>query len=136
MATISDFRSERIKLFFTYKLPRYFLPSLESIGFSVQEDKCKIDFQDGKHGGHFRLPIGMILAIFYIYKLLRYSLPSFQTVGLFVQEKKKIDFQDGHSGHFGFPMERFQLFFICVYLSQMTIRFRRKRANRFSRWLP
>ena len=34
-----------------------------SIGFWVQE-KRKIDFQDGCHGGHLGFPIGMILAIF------------------------------------------------------------------------
>ena len=33
-------------------------------GFWVQEKKRKIDFQDGCHGGHLGLPIGMILAIF------------------------------------------------------------------------
>ena len=38
-----------------------FLPSLESIGLSVQEKKRKIDFQDG---GHLGFPIGTILAIF------------------------------------------------------------------------
>ena len=38
--------------------------SLESIGFSVQEKKRKIDFQDGGHGGHFGFLIGTILAIF------------------------------------------------------------------------
>ena len=36
---------------------------LESIGLSVQE-KRKVDFQDGGHGGHLGFPIGMTLAIF------------------------------------------------------------------------
>ena len=49
--------------FFIYKSPQCFLPCLESIGFWVQE-KRKIDFQDGCHGGHLGFPIGMILAIF------------------------------------------------------------------------
>ena len=41
------------------------LPSnLESSGLSVQEKKRKIDFQDGRHGGHLGFPIGTILAIF------------------------------------------------------------------------
>ena len=41
------------------------LPSkLESIGLSVQENKRKIDFQGGCHGGHLGFPIGTILAIF------------------------------------------------------------------------
>ena len=40
---------------------RCLLPSFESIGFSVQKNKGKIDFQDGHHLG---FPIGTILAIF------------------------------------------------------------------------
>ena len=43
--------------------PWCFLASLESIGLSVQE-KRKIDFQDGGHGGHLGFPISMILATF------------------------------------------------------------------------
>ena len=49
--------------FLIYKSPRCFLPSLESIGLSVQE-KQKIDFQDGRHDGHLGFPISTILAIF------------------------------------------------------------------------
>ena len=30
----------------------------------VQEKKRKIDFQDGRHGGHLEFPIGTILADF------------------------------------------------------------------------
>ena len=41
--------------------PQCFLPSFKSVGFSVQEKKRKIDFQDG---GHLGFPIGMIWAIF------------------------------------------------------------------------
>ena len=42
-----EFRSERFELFlYLYKLSRNLLPSLESVGFSVQEKKCEIDFQD------------------------------------------------------------------------------------------
>ena len=44
-----------------YKLTRYILPRLESIGLSVQEKKHKIDFQAGDHLG---FPIGTILANF------------------------------------------------------------------------
>ena len=50
--------------FFIYKSPRCFLPSLESIGLSVQEKNRIIDFQDGGHVGHLGFPIGTILAIF------------------------------------------------------------------------
>ena len=64
MAAILDFRLVLFYLFLIYKLPRCFLASLESIGLSVQEKKRKIDFQDGRHGGHLGFPIGTILAIF------------------------------------------------------------------------
>ena len=36
-----------------------------SISLSVQE-KLKIDFKHGGHGGHFGFPIGTILTIFYL----------------------------------------------------------------------
>ena len=49
---------------FIYKLPRCFLPSLESTGFSVQKKKQKIDFHDGGYGGHLGYPIVMSLATF------------------------------------------------------------------------
>ena len=37
---------------------------VSSTGLSVQEKRRKIDFQDGRHGGHLGYPIGKILAIF------------------------------------------------------------------------
>ena len=43
------------------KLSRYFLPSFEPTGISVQEKKFKIDFQDGSH---LAFLIETILAIF------------------------------------------------------------------------
>ena len=64
MAAILDFRSERFYIFFIYKSPICFQPSFVSNGFSVQEKKRKIDFQDGCHGGHLGFSIGTILAIF------------------------------------------------------------------------
>ena len=50
-------------LFLITKSPQCFLPCLESICFWDQEKKQKIDFQDGRHGGHLGFLIGMILAI-------------------------------------------------------------------------
>ena len=47
-----------------YKFSRYFIPSFESNGLSVQEKMRKIDFQDGGPGGHLILPNGPILAVF------------------------------------------------------------------------
>ena len=64
MAAVLDFRSERFWLCLIYKSPRWFLPSFEPAGLLVQEKKRKIDFQNGRHGGHLVLPIGTILAIF------------------------------------------------------------------------
>ena len=64
MAASLDFRSARFYLFLIYKSPQWFLPSLESVGLSVQEKKRKIDFQDGGQGGHLGFPIGTILVIF------------------------------------------------------------------------
>ena len=51
--------------FFIYNLSQYFLPSFQSIAFSVQK-KCKIDFQDGRHGDNLGLLIRKILAFFYL----------------------------------------------------------------------
>ena len=47
-----------------YKLSRCFLQNFKSVGLSVQEEKRKIDFQDGHHGSHVGFLIGTILAIF------------------------------------------------------------------------
>ena len=41
-----------------------FLPSSKSINLSVQEKKGKIDFQDGRHGGHLGFLVRRILAVF------------------------------------------------------------------------
>ena len=58
----------------SYKLPRYFLLSLESIGLLVQEKTCKIDFQDG---GRLGFLIEAILAILG----LNVTLSSFESIG-------------------------------------------------------
>ena len=64
MAAIFVFLIGMILAILIYKSPWWFLASLESIGLSVQEKKRKIDFQEGRHGGHLGFPIGTILAIF------------------------------------------------------------------------
>ena len=65
MAAILDFRSQHFfYLFLIENSPQSFLFRFESISLSVQEKRRKIDFQDGRHGGHLRFPIGTILAIF------------------------------------------------------------------------
>ena len=45
-----SFRLERFELFLICKSPWYFLSSLQSICFSVQEKRFKIDFQEGSLG--------------------------------------------------------------------------------------
>ena len=61
MVAILDFPLGQFLLFFIYKSPKSVLPRFESIGLSVQEKKGKIDFQNGRHGGHLGF---WILAIF------------------------------------------------------------------------
>ena len=41
---------------------------LSTVGLLAQEKKRKTDFQNGSHGSHLGLLIGMILGIFFIYK--------------------------------------------------------------------
>ena len=48
-----------------YKMPRYF-SRFKSIGLLGQEEKRKIDSQEGEYGGHFGFPIGTNLDIFYL----------------------------------------------------------------------
>ena len=78
---------------------------MEAIGFSVQEKKRKLDFQEGGHGGHLGFPSGTILAIFDLQ--VTPMLPSKFGVNwpFGSGEKRKIDFKDvGHSAHLGFPI--------------------------------
>ena len=109
---------------FTYFLsttsPQYNLASFESIGLSVQE-KFKIDFQDGGHGGKFRFP--------------------FRAIGLSVQEKKfKKDFQDCYyGGHLGFWIWAILAIFLSTnhldvsyqVSSQLVFRFSRRSEKQF-----
>ena len=62
VAAILVFWSERF--FFYLQVPRYFLPSFESIGLLVKEKKFKIDFKDSGYGGQFGLSVATILVIF------------------------------------------------------------------------
>ena len=91
---------------------------MESTGFSVQEKKRKIDFQDGGHGGHLGFLIGKILAIFDLQVTLM-VLSKFGVNWPFIQEKKrKIDFQDGgHGGHLGFPIRTI----LAIFNLQVTL---------------
>ena len=57
---ILNFRSERFSSFWPTCHPDAAY-CFKSIGLSVQEEKWKIDFQDGRHG---TLPVGLILASF------------------------------------------------------------------------
>ena len=58
------FNRKELRFFFINKLHRYFLPSLESTGLSVQEKKRKTETQGCGYDGHLGFPIGKIVAIF------------------------------------------------------------------------
>ena len=92
---------------------------MESIGLSVQEKKQKIDFQDGRHGGHLGFLIGMILPTFDLQVTL--MLPSKFGVNWPFgsgEEAKNIDFQDGgHGGHLGFLIGRI----LAIFDLQVTL---------------
>ena len=51
-------------LFLIDKIRQYYLPGLETTGFSVQEKKFKIHFQNGGAGGKAEFSEGNILASF------------------------------------------------------------------------
>ena len=115
---------------------------MKSIGHLVQENKRKIDFQDG---GHLGFSIGMILAIFDLQ--VTPMLPSkFEVNWPSVQEKKrKIDFQDGgHGGHLGFLIGKILAIFDLQVTTMLPSKFEvnwpfgsgEEAKNRFSRWLP
>ena len=118
---------------------------MESIGFSVQEKKRKIDFQDGCHGGQLGFPIGRILAIFDLQVTL--MLPSKFGINWpsGSGEEAKIDFQDGgHGGHLGLLIGTI----LAIFDLQVTLMLPSKFGvnwlfgsgeevkNRFSRWPP
>ena len=62
MAAILNFRSEQILATFDLQVAPI-LPTKSRVKWPSVQKKCKINFQDGDHGGHFGFPIGTILAI-------------------------------------------------------------------------
>ena len=94
-----------------------------------------MDFQDGSHSGHNRLPIGTILAIFLSTSMC--FLPSF-----LVQKKQKIDFQDG--SHLGFSIGMIIANFDLQVTPRLPTKFKvnwpfgsgAEAKNRFSKWRP
>ena len=107
-------------------LPRCLLSSFESVGLPVQEKKQKINFQDGRHGGHLGLLIERIFCYVFIYKPPPYFLSSFESTDLPVQKtKRKINFHDGrHGGHLGFPIETILAVFDLQVTSMLLTKFR------------
>ena len=108
------------------------LPRSKSVGLLVQEEKQKIDFQDGAHRGDLGFLIGTILAIFAL-QVTRCFLPSF----------KSIDFQDGgHSGHLGFWIGTILAILALLVTQMLPIKFQynspfsseEEAKNRFSRY--
>ena len=106
---------------------------------SVQEKKRKIDFQDGRHGGHLGFQTGTILAIF--------DLPSYQVssqLAFWFKRSKKKDFQNGHyDGHLVFMIGTNLAIFDLQVTPRLPTKFRvnwpfgsEEVKNRFSRWPP
>ena len=118
---------------------------MESVGLSAQEKKRKIDFQDGRHGCHFRFLISMILAIFDL-QVTPMPPSKFGVNWPSVQEnKRKIDFQDGcHGGHLGFPIGMILAIFDLQVTPMLPSKFGvnwcfgsgEEAKNRFSGWRP
>ena len=122
MATVAstlDFGQEWFSHVLICTSPLYLLPSFESTGLSVQENKIKIDFQYDAHGGHLWLLNEAVLQCL-IFKLLWYFLPS-----LFVQEKFRIEFHNGgYDDHLGFPFEMILAIFDLQVASIHSTKFR------------
>ena len=91
-----DFRTERFLTFF-YLEVTLMLPTK----FQDQEKKLKIDFQDGHHGGQFRLPVGTILASFNLHSapILPTMFRPFRS-----REEAQNRFSECHVDHLRFPI--------------------------------
>ena len=67
MVPILDFRSEQFfYLLLIYKSPQTSYFGSSRLAFQFRRRCEKIDFQDGRHGGHLGFPIRTILDIFYL----------------------------------------------------------------------
>ena len=79
------------------------LPS--KFGLSVQEQKQKINSQDGRHGGHLGFAIGMILATFDLQVTLMLPTKFGVNWPFSSGEEAKNRFSRwGHGGHLGFAI--------------------------------
>ena len=72
-----------LAIFFIYKSPQYFLSSFESMVLSMQENRFKINFQDGYCCGDLVILIETILGMFGLQVTMMLSIKS---IGLSVQE--------------------------------------------------
>ena len=115
---------------------------MESIGLSVQEKKQKIDFQDGRHDGHFGFLIGTILATFDLQVTL--MLPS--KFGVIWPFGSGVEAKNRFSRWRPFWIsDRHDFSYFDLQVTQMLpTKFRvnwpfgsgEEAKNRFSRWLP
>ena len=115
------------------------------IGLLVQEKERKIDFQDGRNGGHLGFPIRMILAIFDL-QVIRMLPTKFQVnwpSGSGEQANNR--FQDGcHGSQLGFPIGTILALFDLQVIPMLPIKFQvnwpcgsvEEAKKRFSRWPP
>ena len=83
--------------------PDAFYRFSSQLAFQFRKRSEQTDFQNGRHSGYLRFPIGTILAILIIKSSRCYE---FKVNCLSVQEKKpKLDYQDGrHGGHLRFSI--------------------------------
>ena len=49
-------KQNKFSYFWSTSHPNNILSSFESIGLTVPEKKFKINFEDGSHGGHYKIP--------------------------------------------------------------------------------
>ena len=132
--------------YFWYTAPPILTSSFESIGLSGQDNKFKIDFQDGRSGRHLgsQWPPSWIsdrndFRHFLIYQSLWYFLLSFESNGFSVQQEKFKKIQDG-----GHENEIVLAIFDLQVTSILPIKFRvnwysgsgEEVQYRFSKWPP
>ena len=97
----------KILAILTNNSPQCFLLSYKSVGPTVQKKKRKIDFQDYRHSGRLRFPIGTISALFDL-QVTPMFLTKFQVFFVFFwfrrRSKKNFFKTAAMARHLGFPI--------------------------------
>ena len=134
IATILDFRLERFSFFSSTVHSDAFYRVSSQLDFSSGEEAKKIDFQDGRHGGHIGIWIGTILAIFDLQ--VTPMLPTYFQINW--------PLSSGYGGHLGFPIGTILAILDLQATPILPPKFqvswpfgsRGEAKNRFSRWRP